>query len=761
MDIAPPSPWSCSTETPESAWSISSEIHCLPAACHLPPRKEFSRTGVRQYNEWVTGDHAWEIQVRIIIQSFPDRLLLTFRLRVFQSRLPEGATALGIITSSDKTLLTSHTGSKEAHPLLISLANIDMDLRSKSSYHAFLLLGLLPIPKFHTTDKKLLPALYHRVIHLCLDKVFAPLKKIAIDGAMMVDPNGKKRRCFTFLASYMVDHPEARMLAGVIGLTSPVTTADYRGFGDPSPHPRRHGYDTVATIESITTRADPWEDINLFVRLCNQNRLTGIHRPFFRDWLLADPTWFLTPDSLHGLLKKFKDHDLQWCAAALSASELDFRFSVLPPRVGFRHFHNGVTKLKMSSGREHRDIQRSIVAVIAGGCSLQFIRCIRALIDFYYISQQRNVTETDLETLDDLLTEFHAHKNVILEERLRASSTWRIPKVELLQNTSQSIKKMGSANQWSTDRTEHAHIEVVKEPFRASNRKDFNPQICRSLDRAEKRRFFDLCTAIKARRAHVERGDDGPPPMEAISGWLKDIELVESLAPIDQDVTDYFSIAEDVQHMRIHQLKPVKQLTKKRTFSTCTTVLHLNGEYDLKLSIDEICERYHLPDFKDAMVDFWKHIDSSRLVESLGQSGQYPLPAERDNPCIGRRRQRIGEFADETLPFDEVRVWFQVRVQTRWNERGRIAPSVVVKAFPPNLDGDWRYGVNGHCLFKNDPTKDWNGLAEEPFRGISLLLVLSSHTPPFRCLSWRNQGHLPAGHEVTRKSFLCAISRIC
>lgn len=40
------------------------------------------------------------------------------------------------------------TGRQMPHPLLLSLANIDMAFRMKASNHAFLLLALLPVPKF-------------------------------------------------------------------------------------------------------------------------------------------------------------------------------------------------------------------------------------------------------------------------------------------------------------------------------------------------------------------------------------------------------------------------------------------------------------------------------------------------------------------------------------------------------------------------------------------------------------------------------------
>jgi Plavaka transposase len=65
-----------------------------------------------------------------------------------QDQLPKGATLLGVVLSSDKTNISAMTGGRIAHPLLISLMNLFMDFRMKASNHAFLLLALLPVPKF-------------------------------------------------------------------------------------------------------------------------------------------------------------------------------------------------------------------------------------------------------------------------------------------------------------------------------------------------------------------------------------------------------------------------------------------------------------------------------------------------------------------------------------------------------------------------------------------------------------------------------------
>ena len=124
------------------------------------------------------------------------------------------------------------TGNRVAHPLLLSLANLDMDYRMKSSNRAFALLALLPIPKFLHQNKKMRGVLGNRLFHECLDFVLHPLKVAASIGIMMDDPLGYRRFCFTPLVSCIVDTPEAALYAGVGGKTSPVTMASYKEFGN-------------------------------------------------------------------------------------------------------------------------------------------------------------------------------------------------------------------------------------------------------------------------------------------------------------------------------------------------------------------------------------------------------------------------------------------------------------------------------------------------------------------------------------------------
>jgi len=123
-----------------------------------------------------------------------------------------------------------------AHLLLISLANIKAEYHAKGSHHAFLLLALLLVPNFITSDKDLHSILGNRLLHECLNFILKPLKLAARWGIMMSDPSGFCQYCFTLLAAYIVDTPEAATLSGIGGKTSPFTMASHKQFGDSHRH---------------------------------------------------------------------------------------------------------------------------------------------------------------------------------------------------------------------------------------------------------------------------------------------------------------------------------------------------------------------------------------------------------------------------------------------------------------------------------------------------------------------------------------------
>jgi hypothetical protein len=364
---------------------------CLVNELEFAPYRVYqsAEKAVRVYSEWMSGDHAWEMQVGVFIV-----LLDCGRIYYdFQTNIPPGASLIGTILSSDKTNITAMTGGRIAHPLLISLANIKMEYRAKGSHHAYLLLALLPIPKFIEKNSKLRGVLENRLVHACLDLILEPLKMAAIAGAMLNDPRGFERYSFTPIAAYIVDTPEAQMISCVGGKTSHLTMASYKQFGDPYPHEPRTGSTTLAKLAALLTKVDPVTDIQAYVKEATTQRLNGVDKPFWRDWALADPAKFFPPEPLHHWHKMFWDHDFKWCIRALGNEEIDFRFSVLHPHTGFRHFGEGVSGLKQVTGRDHRNLQRYVVGVIAGAAPDDFIVAVRSLLDFRYLAQARVIDD--------------------------------------------------------------------------------------------------------------------------------------------------------------------------------------------------------------------------------------------------------------------------------------------------------------------------------------------------------------------------------
>lgn len=180
------------------------------------------------------------------------------------------------------------TGNRVAHPLLISLANLNMDFRNKVSNNAFLLLALLPIPKFNHHIKRIRTLLADRLFHECLDFILRPLKKAAEIGVMMSDPLGWRRLCYTPLAAYIVDSPEAALISGVGGQTSPLTTATVSHFGNAVKHPPRTAIHTVSALHNIRAKVDP-SKLELYLKVAfEDHRLNGVDKLFWSDWPQSD-----------------------------------------------------------------------------------------------------------------------------------------------------------------------------------------------------------------------------------------------------------------------------------------------------------------------------------------------------------------------------------------------------------------------------------------------------------------------------------------
>ena len=251
-----------------------------------------------------------------------------------QEELPCGATLLGVVLSSDKTNISVTSGNCVAHPVLISLANIDTHIRCKTSLHAYLLLALLPIAKFTHKSTHIRSLLQDRLVHQALNIVLSPLKTAAAVGIMMSDPVGNLRYCFTPLASWIADTPEESLLAATGPKVSPVTTAPSKHFGDPHRHPPRTAEKTVIAIRTACSKYSP-KDYKNFLKAVRLLGLNGVVEPVWMGWALSSPCDFILIEPLHRFHQFVWDHDVKWCIVVLGAAELDFCFSIIQPLVGY------------------------------------------------------------------------------------------------------------------------------------------------------------------------------------------------------------------------------------------------------------------------------------------------------------------------------------------------------------------------------------------------------------------------------------------
>ena len=420
---------------------------------------------------------------------------------------------------------------------------------------------------------------------------------------------------FTALASYIVNTPEAATIACVAGKTSHLTMANYRPFGDPTHHKPWTASTTLAQLTALATRHDPL-DLPTYLPAAKAIRLDGVHLPSWRDWylksptriLLSDPSQFLTPEPLHHWHKQFWDHDTKWAIRAVGADKFDFWFATIQPITSFKQFKDGVSKLKQVTGRGHHDVERYIVCVIAGKAPPLFVITIRALMDFCYLAQSRQLNDCQLTRITASLQLFHKYKQSILDASAHVGKGnkpidhFQIPKLEFLHSVVPSVTACGVVMQWSADTTEDAHITEIKVPGRSGNNRSYNPQICRWLDRSKKHRNFSLAVSIhelqfQAYDTNVEdQYDDDLDNTAPNADADNDNEDNQSNLPgWNSPRPDLFSHAPWLPT----NITPTTPLPL-RTLCTDTTAFQLNYCPSLpSLTVDEAAITFKLPDHQE------------------------------------------------------------------------------------------------------------------------------------------------------------------
>ena len=137
----------------------------------------------------------------------------------------------------------------------------------------------------------------------------------------------------------------------------------------------------------------------------------------------------------------------------------------------------------------------------------------RSLLNFLYLAQYPVHSTTTLALLTNSLSEFHKNKDIFVDLGIREN--FNIPKLHFLKHYEDFIKLHGTTDNYSTEYMEHLHIDLVKDAFHATNRKDEYPQMMNWLERREK---------LWRHAAYIQWRLDGEPDL------LQQVEEAEPLS---------------------------------------------------------------------------------------------------------------------------------------------------------------------------------------------------------------------------------------
>lgn len=383
-----------------------------------------------------------------------------------------------LILATDKTSLTQFSGDKKAYPVYLTIGNISKSIRRQPSSRATVLIGYLPISKlecFREAGSSRKFAVY-RLFHHCMQIILEPLIAAGKDGIETTCADNFVRCIFPILAAYVADYPEQCLVACCMENRCPCCVVGRDKRGENTESPLRSPGATLRTLSKHKNGEDPY--------LFDDEGLRPIYYPFWADLPYADIFTCITPDILHQLHKGvFKDHLVKWCTSLTSEDEVDARFKAMTNYHGLRHFKKGISSVSQWTGKEHKEMERVIVTILAGLVDPRVLRAVRAVLDFIYYAQYQSHTDITLTRMRDALDTFHLYKDAFIE--LHHGEDLNIPKVHSMLHYLDSIRSLGSADGYNTESPERHHIDYAKEAYRASNGVDYVAQMTKWLQRQE------------------------------------------------------------------------------------------------------------------------------------------------------------------------------------------------------------------------------------------------------------------------------------
>ncbi len=265
--------------------------------------------------------------------------------------------------------------------------------------------------------------------HSCLEKILAPLASYGETGIAMASGDGIWRRCHPIVAVFAGDYPKQLLITGTFKGQCPKCLVPSNQLGEYHNFPLRDN----KLAKNLYRGADG--DFRVFQAACRHAGLKPIYHPFWESLTLTNIFVSITPDILHQGLQGIVKHVVMWITMAFGPRHIDTRCRSLPPNHHIKTFANGISHLSRISGQEHKDMCQILLSLVldlrlpGGHSTLRLIGCVRALLNFLYLTQLPSHTTDTISCMNESLSQFHENKSIFVD--LGICNDFNLPKVAL------------------------------------------------------------------------------------------------------------------------------------------------------------------------------------------------------------------------------------------------------------------------------------------------------------------------------------------
>lgn len=323
----------------------------------------------------------------------------------------------------------------------------------------------------------------HQLFHNCMKEVLQPLIKAGANGVEMLCSDGEVRLVFPILSAYIADHPEQCLVACCKENRCPKCLVPRLERGNPAFLSQLRDVDE--TLEILQAASLKMDDTDRF----GGHGLRPVD-PFWKNLPHCDIFSTFTPDLLHQLHKGvFGDHVSKWARKTVPGQdEIDHRFKSMTAHPSLRHFQKGITLVSQWTGQEYKEMEKVFLGVIAGATDGAIVSAVQAVLNFIYYAHFECHTDSTLKKLEAAWMDFHERKSIFIVHGVREH--FNIPKLHSMQHYLHMIKSHGTADNFNTELPERLHIDIAKDAFSHSNKKNYIAQMRLRLQRHEAVRKF-------------------------------------------------------------------------------------------------------------------------------------------------------------------------------------------------------------------------------------------------------------------------------